>query len=144
MVKELGNFYLSDDNEEILRRYRQVNALLNKAYWVDNRDDETMRRAMLNSLNFAVFESSTQRLAGYARVITDYATMYYLCDVYIDEDFRGMGLGKALVGHIVSHDERLLRLNGTLKTRDAQSLYARFGFKESEVTCMLQARAHDP
>ena len=140
MTKELGSFYLSDDNEYILSRCHEVNALLNKAYWVDNRDDETMRRAMQNSLNFAVFEHGTQRLAGYARVVTDYATMYYLCDVYVDEAFRAMGLGKALVEHIVSFDERLLKLNGTLKTRDAQSLYARFGFKQCEVTCMLQAR----
>ena len=140
MIKELGSFYLCDDNEYILSRCHEVNGLLNRAYWVNNRDDETMHRAMLNSLNFAVFESATHRLAGYARVITDYATMYYLCDVYIDEAFRGMGLGKALVEHIAVHDERLLHLNGTLKTRDAQSLYARFGYKESEVTCMLQPR----
>ena len=140
MIKELGHFYLCDDNEYILGRCHEVNELLNRAYWVDNRDDETMHRAMLNSLNFAVFESGTHRLAGYARVITDYATMYYLCDVYIDEAFRGMGLGKALVEHIALHDERLLQLNGTLKTRDAQSLYARFGYKECQVTCMLQAR----
>ena len=140
MTKHLGKFYLSDDNEYILSRYKEVNDLLKKAYWVKNRDEDTMLLAARNSLNFALCESESGRLAGYARVITDFATMYYLCDVFIDEKFRGMGLGKAIVEHIVSDDTRLRHLNGTLKTRDAQSLYEKYGFTESDVTCMFQNR----
>ena len=49
-------------------------------------------------------------------------------------------MGKALVEYIVSDDERLHGINGTLKTRDAQSLYARYGFAESDVCCMFQKR----
>lgn len=137
MIKELGSFYLCNDNDFILSRCKQVNALLSNAYWVKDRDDETMLRAMSNSINYAVLESETQRLVGYARVITDFATMYYLCDVFIDESFRGMGLGTALVEYIIS-DERLKALSGTLKTRDAQALYQKFGFMESDVSCMLR------
>ena len=140
MTKVLGKYYLSDDNEFILNRFEDVNSLLKMAYWVKDRDAETMRRAMSHSLNYAIFETGTDRLVGFARVITDHATMYYLCDVFIDEEFRGQGLGKALVEHIVSIDERLYGINGTLKTRDAQSLYARYGFAESDVTCMFQKR----
>ena len=140
MTKVLGKYYLSDDNEFILNRFEDVNSLLKMAYWVKDRDAETMRRAMSHSLNYAIFETGTNRLVGFARVITDHATMYYLCDVFIDEEFRGQGLGKALVEHIVSLDERFHGINGTLKTRDAQSLYARYGFAESDVTCMFQKR----
>ncbi len=140
MTKVLGKYYLSDDNEFILNRFEDVNSLLKMAYWVKDRDAETTRRAMSHSLNYAIFETGTDRLVGFARVITDHATMYYLCDVFIDEQFRGQGLGKALVEHIVSLDERFHSINGTLKTRDAQSLYARYGFAESDVTCMFQKR----
>lgn len=140
MTKALGKYYLSDDNESILNRFEDVNSLLKMAYWVKDRDAETMRRAMSHSLNYAIFETGTDRLVGFARVITDHATMYYLCDVFIDEEFRGQGLGKALVEHIVSLDKRFHGINGTLKTRDAQSLYARYGFAESDVTCMFQKR----
>lgn len=138
MTKDLGRFFLCDDNDFILSRYRQVNALLSRAYWVKGRDSETMLKAMSNSLNYAVFESESQCLAGYARVVTDYASMYYLCDVFIDEAFRGLGLGTALVEHIVSADDRLRSLSGTLKTRDAQRLYEKFGFTESDVSCMFR------
>lgn len=138
--KNLGNFYLSDENAILIERYREVNELLNRAYWVHNRDAETMRLAMAHSLNYGIFEHSSGRLAGFARVITDFATMYYLSDVIIHEDFRGMGLGKALVGHIVMDDERLQHIGGSLKTKDAQGLYARFGFAESDVSYMFQKR----
>ena len=140
MIKELGRFYLSDENDFILGKYEEVNRLLGRAYWVKDRSDDMMRLAMEHSLNYAIFERDTGRLAGFARVITDFATMYYLSDVIIDEDFRGMGLGKALVGHIVMDDERLQHIGGSLKTKDAQSLYARFGFAESDVTYMFQKR----
>ena len=140
MTKALGKYYLSDDNEFILNRFEDVNSLLKMADWVKDRDAETMRRAMSHSLNYAIFETGTDRLVGFARVITDHATMYYLCDVFIDEEFRGQGLGKALVEHIVSLEELFHCINGTLKTRDAQSLYARYGFAESDVTCMSQKR----
>lgn len=140
MLKDLGNFYLSDDNALILRRYEDVSAMLSRAYWVKERSADIMRRAMENSLNYAIFEKGSERLAGYARVITDFATMYYLCDVFIHEDFRGMALGKALVEHISTADERLLSLPGSLKTRDAQELYRKYGFSETEVACMSQSR----
>ena len=140
MVKDLGSFYICDDNEIIIREYQQVNALLSRAYWVENRDAETMRRAMVHSLNYAVFERQSQHLVGYARVITDFATMYYLCDVFIHEQLRGRGLGTALVEHICLADERLSALSGTLKTKDAQSLYQKFGFEECKVSCMIQSR----
>jgi GNAT superfamily N-acetyltransferase len=140
MVKDLGNFYLSDDNALILSRYEDVSAMLSRAYWVKARSADTMRRAMESSLNYAIFEKGSDRLAGYARVITDFATMYYLCDVFIHEDFRGKALGKALVAHITTADERLISLPGTLKTMDAQELYRKYGFTESPVACMSQSR----
>lgn len=140
VVKNLGSFYICDDNELIIKEYRKVNSLLSKAYWIQNRDDETMLKAMLNSLNYAVFEQQSQCLVGYARVITDYASMYYLSDVFIDEQFRGKGLGTALVEYICLTDERIIALNGMLKTRDAQSLYQKFGFEQCNVSCMVQNR----
>jgi GNAT superfamily N-acetyltransferase len=38
-----------------------------------------------------------KRQVGFARVVTDYATMYWLCDVFIEEEYRGKELGKKLV-----------------------------------------------
>ena len=65
---------------------------------------------------------------GFARVITDCATTFYLCDVTVDERYRGMGVGKALTERAVN-DPRLSGLRGILATGDAHGLYERFGFR---------------
>ena len=66
MQKHIGKFYLSDDNEFILTKYDKVHALLKDSYWASLRDADTMRLAMENSLNYAIFEteSGKQRDVG--------------------------------------------------------------------------------
>ena len=102
--------------------------LLRTTYWAEKRPVEVIERSMQNSLCFGVRVEGRDELAAFARVITDYATTYYLADVVVDPALRGRGLGKALVGHIVSHPA-LAGLRGFLITRDAQGLYRPFGFE---------------
>lgn len=64
---------------------------------------------------------------GFARAVTDYATIYWLCDVIIDEKHRGHGLGKMLVESVVNCEE-LAGLRGILGTKDAHGLYEQYGF----------------
>jgi GNAT superfamily N-acetyltransferase len=66
--------------------------------------------------------------AGFARVITDFATTAYLCDVFIIREYRGRGLSKWLVECITTlHELQGLR-RWMLITRDAHSLYEQVGF----------------
>jgi GNAT superfamily N-acetyltransferase len=76
----------------------------------------------------------------FARCVTDFATVYWLADVVIDERFRGQGFGKALVSAIVS-DERLNGINGMLATRDAHALYARHGFAPVDAKYYMKKQA---
>jgi GNAT superfamily N-acetyltransferase len=41
-------------------------------------------------------------MIGFGRVITDYAVLYYLCDVFVVEDHRGKGLEKWLSETIIN------------------------------------------
>jgi GNAT superfamily N-acetyltransferase len=61
-------------------------------------------------------------------VVTDRATFGWICDVFVDEAWRGQGLGKALMAYLAAHPDLqgLRRLH--LATRDAHGLYAQFGF----------------
>ncbi|MGE5630818.1 MAG: GNAT family N-acetyltransferase [Caulobacteraceae bacterium] len=99
--------------------------LVNKSYWANNRTREQIENSIKNSICFGVYEGTRQ--VGFARVVTDYSVMYWLCDVFIDEEFRGKGLGKFLVECVTSHPD-LRNLSGILATRDAQGLYAKYGF----------------
>ena len=59
--------------------------------------------------------------------------------MFIAEEFRGMGLGTALVEWIVCKEEKLRGINGLLKTRDVKSLYERYGFEECKAICMMKS-----
>jgi ribosomal protein S18 acetylase RimI-like enzyme len=106
----------------------EVVQLLRTTYWAENRPRETIEKSMGNSACFGIRSGETGRLVAFARVITDYATTYYLCDVVVDPAVRGRGLGKALVGHIEALPE-LSGLRGFLITRDAHGLYRKFGYE---------------
>ena len=62
------------------------------------------------------------------RVVTDYATFAWLCDVIIEEDLRGNGLGAWMLEIVLNDPEMRSVKRWLLATSDAHSLYARFGF----------------
>ncbi|MFI9721272.1 GNAT family N-acetyltransferase [Streptomyces sp. NPDC052396] len=97
------------------------------AYWALGRDRETVERAAAGSINFGVYKSGGGQV-GYARVVTDRTTFGWLCDVYVDRDHRGRGLGLRLAREVRDHlaPYRLKRL--LLSTGDAHAVYAKAGF----------------
>ncbi len=103
-----------------------VHAMLRTAYWCRGIPRETLDRAFANSLTFGVYEGVRQ--IAVARVISDRATFAYLCDVYVADDRRGLGIGKALVAHILGHPELQGLRRWCLLTKDAHGLYEQFGF----------------
>src|SRR5882724_5927976 len=100
--------------------------LLVDTHWAGTLSREVLQRAAANSLCFGVLDG--QRLAGFARVITDHATFAYLTDVVVQADLRGQGLGKWFMERILESPELRGLRRITLLTRDAESLYRRLGF----------------
>jgi GNAT superfamily N-acetyltransferase len=96
------------------------------SYWAQNRPRATVERSLQNSLCFGLYHGTEQ--VGLARVISDYATYAYLCDVYVIPEHRGKGLSKWLIGCVVAHPDLQNLRRFTLATRDAHGLYAQFGF----------------
>lgn len=121
--------HISDDylisNDKSLLQLERIAEMLQKTYWAKNRSDNIIRKSIENSICYGLYYKDVQ--VGFARVITDYATAYYICDVVIDEAHREKGLGKKLVGAIVSSGE-LKSLFGMLVTKDAHGLYEQYGF----------------
>ena len=110
--------------------------LLRCTYWADQRPVEQIEKSVRNSSCYGVYLEEAG-FVGFARVISDYATTYYLCDVVIDPAYRHRGLGTALVSHILSLPE-YAGLRGFLVTRDAHGLYEKFGFRSADGTAMVK------
>jgi GNAT superfamily N-acetyltransferase len=100
--------------------------LSTQAYWCLNIPLETVRRSMENSLCFGVYLGVEQ--VGFARIITDYATIAYLGDVFIVPGHRGKGLSKLLVAAIMAHPDLQGLRRWILLTGDAHGLYQQFGW----------------
>jgi GNAT superfamily N-acetyltransferase len=118
-----GDYFISDDKSSL--SIEKIQDLLSKSYWANTRPLETIELSIKNSICYGVYFENKQ--VGFARVLTDYATVYWLCDVLIDEEHRGKGLGKQLIECIVKSEE-LKDLRAILRTRDAHGLYEQFGF----------------
>lgn len=99
---------------------------LSRSYWAQNRSREVIELSLQNSLVFGIYDGKRQ--IGMARIVTDYATFAWLCDVFIHEDYRGKGLGKWLMESIISHPKLHSLRRFLLATRDAHGLYSQFGF----------------
>ncbi|HEY0654915.1 MAG TPA: GNAT family N-acetyltransferase [Chryseosolibacter sp.] len=102
--------------------------LSTKAYWSLNIPRTTVEQSIQNSLCFGVYLNDKQ--VGFARVISDYATIAYLGDVYVLEEYRGKGLSKWLMETIVGHPNLQGLRRWILLTGDAHGLYRQFGWTE--------------
>lgn len=104
-----------------------VYEFLKTAPWASGLSREALDRATRHSLCFSLFEETRQ--IGLARVITDYVTYAYMCDVYVVEERRGLGLGSWLVRCVLEHPDIACLKRIALITHDAQEFYLHLGFQ---------------
>ena len=130
------NYRIIDGAEKM--NLEDIVRLLKMTYWADKRSVEQIDRSIHNSSCYGVYIDAEQKLVGFARVISDFATTYYLCDVVIDTSYQHMGLGTALVSYIESLPE-YAGLRGILITRDAHDLYRKFGYEVLNERVMVKA-----
>lgn len=124
---------------------------LTNCYWAKGIPREVVARSIEHSLCFGIYDESRAKaplpakparngapqleespvrvpLVGFARVISDFATIAYLGDVFVVESHRGRGLGKWMMECILAHPALQNLRRWILLTRDAHELYRQFGF----------------
>src|SRR6202021_3679451 len=99
---------------------------------------EVVERSIEHSLCFGIYDESSisarearngeSMQVGFARVVSDFATVAYLGDVFILESHRRRGLSKWLMECITQHPALQNLRRWILTTRDAHGLYAQVGF----------------
>jgi GNAT superfamily N-acetyltransferase len=98
-----------------------------ESYWAKGRSRETMEAAIDGSARVIGLYAPDGSQVGFARVVSDRATYAYLADVYVLAEHRGRGLGVELIREAVEGDP-WSDIRWHLRTSDAQTLYAKFGF----------------
>jgi GNAT superfamily N-acetyltransferase len=125
-----------------------IHGFLTNCYWAKGIPRDVVARSIEHSLCFGVYDGSGNfpssrkehkkdgatptrcgfQQVGFARVISDFATIAYLGDVFMLESHRGRGLSKWMMECIMQHPALQGLRRWILLTRDAHGLYSRFGF----------------
>lgn len=105
-----------------------VESFLRQSYWAAQRPRDRIARTLETSLCFAVIDERDGRTVGFTRVVTDYADFAWLCDVFVEPDARGNGLGKWMVENVLEHPDLQGLRRMILATSSAHGLYERYGF----------------
>jgi GNAT superfamily N-acetyltransferase len=129
-ARRADGFELSDDPDRL--DVKLVHHWLSTdTYWAAGRSLDVVRAAIAGSTAVGVY-AATGRQVAFARVVTDGAVFAYLCDVYVDRDCRGTGLGRWMVRHL--RDDLAARglKRFLLTTRDAHGVYGPLGFAPAD------------
>ncbi len=125
------NLIINMDKESI--SISRVKELFSTTYWAKDRDVDIIEKSFEHSECIAVYHDDF--MVGFARIVTDYTTMFWLCDVVIDEKYRGNGIGNKMITFL-KEQEFYKPLMGVLATRNAHGLYEKFGFYTEKVKFM--------
>lgn len=104
-----------------------IHDFLRSSYWAPEIPRAVVEKSIQHSLCFGAFIDGRQ--AGFARVVTDFATMAYVADVFVVPAHRDRGVSKLLMSAIMQHPDLQGLRRFLLVTRDAHKLYAKFGFE---------------
>ncbi|HVI49108.1 MAG TPA: GNAT family N-acetyltransferase [Chitinophaga sp.] len=104
------------------------NFLANESYWAQKIPRSIVEKTIAGSLCFGLYHDD--KMIGFARLITDYASFAYLADVFVVNEYRGKGLSKFLMRTITAYPELQSLRRWLLVTSDAHELYRQFGFTD--------------
>jgi GNAT superfamily N-acetyltransferase len=104
-----------------------IHTFLTNSYWAKGIPRYIVARSIEHAICFGIYDAEGVQV-GFARVISDFATIAYVGDVFVLETHRGRGLGKWLMECIVAHPELQGLRRWILTTRDAHGLYSQVGF----------------
>ncbi|HEV3307801.1 MAG TPA: GNAT family N-acetyltransferase [Candidatus Sulfotelmatobacter sp.] len=120
-----GEFAISTDRERL--SLDVVHDFLTNCYWAKGVPRDVVERSIQGALCFGIYDANGGQV-GFARVISDFATIAYVGDVFVLETHRGLGLGKWLMQCITLHPALQNLRRWILTTRDAHGLYSQIGF----------------
>jgi GNAT superfamily N-acetyltransferase len=115
-----------DDDKGRIDRAEVHRYLCDESYWAAGRPRETQDR-LLDEATRIVGLYDGERQIGFCRATTDGVSFVYLADVYVLEEYRGRGLGEAMVREMVERSD-MTHLKWLLHTSDMHPLYRKLGF----------------
>ena len=134
MVRRLADGIELDDSKDRIDRDAVHRFISEVSYWGKGRERETQDR-LIEEASRVVGLYDGERQIGFCRAFTDGLALAYLADVYVLEEYRGRGLGEALVREMIESGP-YAGVKWLLHTTDMHPLYRKFGFEEPNYKVM--------
>ncbi|MFC1799319.1 GNAT family N-acetyltransferase [Candidatus Eisenbacteria bacterium] len=115
----------------------QVTRLFRQAGWLDKIDDERVM-SMIENSTIIVTAWDKEVMVGFARCMTDYAFNGQINNVVVDEKYRGRGIGKRLIGKILSSSEQVTYV--LRADPDNIGFYKKLGFEDSDLAVVYRRK----
>ncbi len=107
-------------------------SLVRDEYWNAGRfDDDAIARSHRQSAAWVGARGPDGSVIATARAVSDGVKFAYVADVAVHPEWRGKGVGEALMGLLLDHPMLRGAARVELATRDAMRFYERFGFEVS-------------
>ncbi|MBD1601121.1 GNAT family N-acetyltransferase [Pseudomonas typographi] len=103
-----------------------IHTFLSTSSWAAGISRGRVETSIANSLCAGAYDGQQQ--VGFARLVTDFATFGYLCDVFVGARYRGLGLGRRLSETLLGVPEAQSLRRILLATTTAPWLYEKLGF----------------
>ena len=139
-----GEYLISTDPARV--DAAAVHAYLTQSYWAAGIPRAIVERSIAGALCFNLWHvpaGGPEAQVGFTRVISDFATLAYVGDVYVLEAHRGRGLSKWMMQLVTAHPRLQGLRRWILATRDAHDLYRRLGFTPLKDPARFM-ELHDP
>jgi N-acetylglutamate synthase-like GNAT family acetyltransferase len=136
-------FQISTDKDRL--DIQKVHEEVAATYWGKGRSMEETMMTIEKSICFGMYNEKEEQMA-YARMMTDGLIFTYIMDVIVFDPYKGKGLGKRLVEHILNRQDVKMVNTVALKTMDAHSFYENLGFKrvgDSEMWMSIERVKYD-
>jgi len=132
--REVGDGLELDDDEGRIDRAEVHRWLSEVSYWAAGRPRATQDR-LIDDAQRVVGLYDGGRQIGFCRAASDGVSFVYLADVYVLEEYRGRGLGEALVRFMID-ESPYADVRWLLHTTNMHPLYRKLGFAEPDYKVM--------
>jgi len=125
MIKIQNDLYFSTQTEDM--DLNVIFTFVKNSYWGSLRTYDEQKIAVESCMNFGLFKYG--KLIAYTRVMTDMVFFAYLLDFFVVNEEQGKGYSKILMEKVMSFPSIKDIDRWMLATKDAHSLYAKYGFQ---------------
>lgn len=108
--------------------FMEIQNLNDKEGWYTlSQNSRQTEMAWKNSTIAFTVRSHSNELMGYVRGHTDTAVSLFICELLVDEKYRGLGIGTILLQYV--HDMYPTTRVELLATRDSKAYYENLGYR---------------